>query len=62
MRKIWRVILVIALVLAVLGAAAAAVGYFTGASTDRMIEIVFGGRDTLKLMLRLLKEQLSSIV
>ena len=43
MRKIWRVILVIALVLAVLGAAAAAVGYFTGASTDRMIEIVFGG-------------------
>lgn len=61
MRKIWRVILVIALVLAVLGAAAAAVGYFTGASTDRMIEIVFGGRDTLKLMLRLLKEQLSSI-
>ena len=61
MRKIWRVILVIALVLGVLGAAAAAVGYFTGASTERMIEIVFGGRDTLKLMLRLLKEQLSSI-
>ena len=61
MKKIWKVILIIALVLAVLGAAAAAVGYFTGAATERMIEVVIGGRDTLELMLRLLREQLTAI-
>ena len=61
MKNIWRVVLILVLVLLVLGAAAIAVGALTGGSLERMIELVFGGRETLELMLRLLKEQLAAI-
>lgn len=61
MRKLWKIIGAIALVLVVIGAVLAAVGCLTGASTERMIELVFGGREALDLILQVLKEELAAI-
>ncbi|MGN1002119.1 MAG: hypothetical protein ACI4PC_05060 [Oscillospiraceae bacterium] len=61
MSKIWKVVGLIALVLVVIGAVLAAVGFLTGASTDRMIELIFGGRETFELILQVLKDELASI-
>ncbi len=61
MKAIWKVIALIALALIVLGAVCAAIGYFTGGSVERMIEVFFGSRETFELVLQLLREELASI-
>lgn len=61
MGKLWKIVGIIALVLVVIGVILGAVGYLTGASMDRILELVFGGRETLELILRILKQELSAI-
>ena len=61
MARAWKIILTVVLVLVILGVVLGAIGYFTGGSVDRMIEVVFGGREALDLMLSVLKQQLSEI-
>lgn len=62
MSKIWKIVSTAALVLIVIGAVLACVGLVTGASTDRMIELIFGGREALELILQVLKDELGSIL
>ncbi|MCC8047964.1 MAG: hypothetical protein LIO52_02550 [Oscillospiraceae bacterium] len=61
MRRTWSIILIIAAVLAVGGAICIGVGFMTGASTERMIESVFGGREEMELMFQLLSQELGEI-
>ena len=61
MARAWKIILIVVMALAILGVVFGAIGYFTGGSVDRMIEIVFGGRETLDLMLSVLRQQLAEI-
>ena len=61
MARAWKIILTVVLVLVILGVVLGAIGYFTGGSVDRMIEVVFGGREGLDLMLSVLRQQLSEI-
>ena len=61
MKNAWKVILIIAAVLLGLGIIAGAAGLLTGASPDRMIEVVFGGREALELLISVLKDELASI-
>jgi hypothetical protein len=61
MARAWKIILIVVMALAILGVVLGAIGYFTGGSVDRMIEIVFGGRETLDLMLSVLRQQLAEI-
>ena len=61
MRHIWKLVLLVALVMLVLGAACAAIGLLTGASVERMIEVFFGSRETFDLALQLLRDELSSL-
>lgn len=61
MARAWKIILTVVLVLVILGVVLGAIGYFTGGSVDRMIEVVFGGREALDLMLSVLKQQLAEI-
>ena len=61
MARAWKIILIVVMALAILGVVLGAIGYFTGGSVDRVIEIVFGGRETLDLMLSVLRQQLAEI-
>lgn len=61
MSKAWKIAGTAVLVLVVIGAILAAVGCLTGASTDRIIEMVFGGREALDLIIQVLKEELAAI-
>ena len=61
MARAWKIILTVVVVLVILGVVLGAIGYFTGGSVDRMIEVVFGGREALDLMLSVLKQQLAEI-
>ena len=61
MARAWKIILIVVMALAILGVVLGAIGSFTGGSVDRMIEIVFGGRETLDLMLSVLRQQLAEI-
>ncbi|MBQ8263234.1 MAG: hypothetical protein IJY96_00475 [Oscillospiraceae bacterium] len=62
MSKAWKVIGLIVLVLAVAGIVSAGIGMLTGASLDRMVENIFGGWETLELMLDVLAEELGGIL
>lgn len=62
MRTAWRVIGTIVLILLVAGIVAAGIGLITGASLDRMVENVFGGWDTLNMMLDVLRQELGGII
>lgn len=58
MSGIWKVVAILAVVLLLLGIAAFAVGYFTGASVDRMVEVRFGGWDTVEMFIKAIREGL----
>lgn len=58
MSKAWRVVGLIVLVLAVAGIVAGGIGLLTGASFERMVENIFGGREALDMMLEVLKSEL----
>ena len=60
MSKAWRIVGIIVLVLAVAGIVSGGIGLLTGASLDRMVENVFGGWETLELVLDVLKEEIGA--
>lgn len=51
MSKIWRVVGITVLVLVVAGLVSGGIGILTGASLDRMVENVFGGWDTVNMVI-----------
>lgn len=61
MKLVWRIVGTLSLVLLVLGLVAIAIGLFTGSSLDRMLEVLFGGKDTFIMMIELLREELLGI-
>lgn len=61
MRHIWRLVLITALVMVSFGAVCAVIGILTGASTERMIEVFFGSRETFELTIRLLRDELTGL-
>jgi len=61
MSIIWKVVIILAIVLLVLGIAASAVGYLTGASVDRMAEVRFGGWDSIETFLTMLRDSLAQL-
>ena len=61
MRHIWRLVLITVLVMVSLGAGCAVIGMLTGASTERMIEVFFGSRETFELAIRLLRDELAAL-
>lgn len=62
MKKVWRVIVLVVLVLAVAGIVCGAIGLLTGASLDRMVENVFGGYEALNMILDVLMEELGGFL
>lgn len=61
MKHIWKIVLIVVLILVVLGAVGAAIGLLTGASVERMIEVLFGSHETFDLVIQLLREELAGI-
>lgn len=61
MKQIWKIVLIAVLILIVLGMVCAAIGLFTGASVERMIEIFFGSRETFELAIDLIRQELANI-
>lgn len=61
MKRIWNIVLTIAAAALGFGIVCLLVGSFTGGSVDRMIELIFGGREGLDLVLDLLKSQLGGM-
>ena len=61
MSKVWKIVLAAAAVLFATGVVLGLAGWFTGASTTRMIEVVFGSREALDLILQVLKQELSAV-
>lgn len=61
MKQIWNTVLIIVLTLIVLGAVSAMIGLFTGASVERMIEVLFGSRETFDLTIEMLRQELLNI-
>lgn len=51
MSKIWKVVGITVLVLVVAGLVSGGIGIITGASLDRMVENVFGGWDTVNMVI-----------
>lgn len=51
MSKIWKVVGITVLVLVVAGLVSGGIGILTGASLDRMVENVFGGWDTVNMVI-----------
>ena len=58
MKTLGKILVVIAVVLLALGLVCAAIGYFTGGSVERMIELFFGSRETFLETVKLLWSQL----
>ena len=48
MSKVWRIVGWIAVILAAVGLVLGGVGWLTGASPIRMIDVVFGGTDAAR--------------
>jgi len=61
MKRTWKIILIITASAASLGILLFCAGLLTGASTDRIVEVVFGGREMLDLLLQTLRDELASI-
>lgn len=62
MKTVWRIVIVIAAALLILGIVAAAIGYFTGGSAERMIETLFGSREVFSLTLELLRDEAMAVL
>lgn len=62
MKTAWKIFGIIALVLIVAGVVCAGIGLLTGASLDRMVENVFGGWDSLELIIDVLKQEMGGII
>ena len=61
MKTVWRIVIGIAAALLILGIVAAAIGYFTGGSAQRMIETLFGSREVFGMTLELLRAEAVSV-
>lgn len=62
MSTVWKIVGVLAVILLVAGVVCAGIGLLTGASLDRMVENVFGGWDTLELMIDVLRQELGGML
>ena len=62
MKTVWRIVIVIAAALLILGIVAAAIGYFTGGSAERMIETLFGSREVFGMTLELLRAEAMAVL
>lgn len=51
MSKVWKAVGIIMLVLVVAGVVSGGIGLLTGASLDRMVENIFGGWDTINMVI-----------
>lgn len=51
MKKVWKIVGIIMLVLVVAGIVSAGIGLLTGASLNRMVENVFGGWDVVNMVI-----------
>ncbi len=51
MSKVWKAVGIIMLVLVVAGVVSGGIGLLTGASLDRMVENIFGGWDTVNMVI-----------
>ncbi|MBE7017999.1 MAG: hypothetical protein E7420_07620 [Ruminococcaceae bacterium] len=51
MSKVWKIVGIIMLVLIVAGIVSGGIGLLTGASLDRMVENLFGGWETVNMVI-----------
>ncbi|MBO5975712.1 MAG: hypothetical protein J6P94_00860 [Oscillospiraceae bacterium] len=51
MKKVWKIVGIIMLVLVVAGIVSGGIGLLTGASLNRMVENVFGGWDVVNMVI-----------
>ena len=61
MKVVWKSVLIISLILVLLGMLAGIVGLATGGSAWRMVDVFFGSRESLEMMLRVLREELLAL-
>lgn len=62
MKTAWRVIGTLVLIILAAGIVAAGIGLLTGASADRMVENVFGGWDSLEMIIDVFRQELHGII
>ena len=61
MKAVWKSVLIISLILVLLGMLAGIVGLASGGSGERMIDVFFGSRESLEMILRVLREDLMNL-
>ena len=61
MKTVWKSVLIISLILVLLGMLAGIVGLASGGSAARMIDVFFGSRESLEMILRVLREELLAL-
>lgn len=61
MSKAWKIVGTIVLALAIAGIISAGIGLITGASIDRMVELIFGGWETLEMIVEALQQEIGEI-
>lgn len=62
MSRAWRIIGTIILIIVIAGIVAGGIGLLTGASLDRMVENIFGGWETLEVILNAIFGELDGIL
>lgn len=62
MSRAWRIIGTVILLLVIAGVVSGGIGLLTGASLDRMVENVFGGREGLEAVLNVFFGALDGIL
>ena len=61
MKVVWKSVLIISLILVLVGMLAGIVGLASGGSTERMIDVFFGSRESLEMIFRVLREDLMNL-
>ena len=61
MKTVWKSVLIISLILVLVGMLAGIVGLASGGSGGRMIDVFFGSRESLEMILRVLREDLMNL-
>ena len=61
MKVVWKSVLIISLILVLVGMLAGIVGLASGGSAERMIDVFFGSRESFRLILQVLREDLMNL-
>ena len=61
MRRIWNIVLTLAAIILGFGIVGILVGSFTGGSPERMVNLIFGGPEELKMVIDLLKTEIFNL-